>query len=247
MIALSWWWGELSPQKFEGALDFGSVDLDFGFDVGHVPPKVSLALNFCATALRNSQDFLLQIGPISQRDIISGTCLYHASSNCPVLMKRQCLHQGCLALLFLNLDPKLNHRSHPLQHISLSILKVRSGFLLFSSKRFMAPLSDDKHLQILLFLVPLMSEAPTLLRWIKRTSDLSLVHERLPHETTPHFCTDEWVMLGNAEKVGRAFRARGVCDTAVGIGQRSCNLSGSLFLNSFSSISQSSVLLSVLI
>ena len=46
-------------------------------------------------------------------------------------------------------------------------------------------LSDDKYLQILLFLVPLMSEALTLLRWIKRTSDLSLVHERLSHDTTP--------------------------------------------------------------
>jgi hypothetical protein len=53
MIALSWWWGKLSPWKFEGvALDFGSVDLDFGFDVGHVPPKVSLALNFLRYCIR---------------------------------------------------------------------------------------------------------------------------------------------------------------------------------------------------
>jgi hypothetical protein len=54
-----------------------------------------------------------------------------------VLMKRQCLHQGCLALL-LNLDPKLIHRSYALQRINLFILMVRSGFLLFSPKRFMA-------------------------------------------------------------------------------------------------------------
>jgi hypothetical protein len=57
-------------------LDFGSVDL--AFDVGHVPPKVSLALNSCATASDIAQRifeyFLLQIGLISQRDIISATC-----------------------------------------------------------------------------------------------------------------------------------------------------------------------------
>ena len=83
------------------------------------------------------QGFLLQIGPISQRDIISGTCLYHASSNCPRLDEASVLASG-MSCLLLNLDPKLNHRSHPLQHIGLSILKVRSGFLLFSSSRFMA-------------------------------------------------------------------------------------------------------------
>jgi hypothetical protein len=50
-----------------------------------------------------------------------------------------------------------------------------------------------------------MSEALTLLRWIKRTSDLSLVHERLSRGTTPRFCADEWVMLGNAKRLGGVF------------------------------------------
>ena len=70
-------------------------------------------------------------------------------------MKRQCLNQGCLALL-LNLDRKLNHRSCALQHISASVLKVRSVSPFFLFETFHGPLSDDKHLQILLFLVPLM-------------------------------------------------------------------------------------------
>jgi len=95
-----------------------------------------------------------------------------------------------------------------------------------------------------------MSEAPTLLQWIKRTSDLSLVHERpVARYNASDFCTDEWIMLGNAEKVGRAFRARGVCDTAVRIRPKELQfVEGSLFLIFFSpSISQSSVLLSVLV
>ena len=81
--------------------------------------------------------FFCKLGQFHSETSFRGHVYTMLPPTAPVLMKRQCLHQGCLALL-LNLDSKLNHRSHPLQHISLSILKVRSGFLLFSSSRFMA-------------------------------------------------------------------------------------------------------------
>jgi hypothetical protein len=35
--------------------------------------------------------------------------------------------------------------------------------------------NDDKTFEYILFLVPLMSGAPTVLRWIKRTSDFTLL------------------------------------------------------------------------
>ena len=75
MIALSWWLGgELSSHKFEGvAFDFGSVDLDLEFDVGSRAAESFLGtkiLRYCIAHF--PQHFLLQIAPISQRDIISG-------------------------------------------------------------------------------------------------------------------------------------------------------------------------------
>jgi hypothetical protein len=53
-------------------------------------------------------------------------------------------------------------------------------------------------------------------------------------------------MLGNAKKVERAFRARGVCDTAVRIAKGAAIRRGRDSGNFLPSISQSSVLLPVL-
>ena len=53
-------------------------------------------------------------------------------------------------------------------------------------------------------------------------------------------------MLGNAKKVERAFRARGVCDTAVRE-PTELQFVGVVIPDIFSSMSQNSVLLSVLV